>query len=180
MNKSDKIVKQNQAVLSGVKESVKTITGGDSFARLILLHTDGKNHFTVILAPIGKYPLHALNIRSFSCTTLPETPQNLAADVERGEQTATIGDLPAPVTHMELSFPDDTNGINCHAMFTANNGYWNQILQLRIVNGVWKTAEKIVRGNLDNAEGKVLVNYSDEGYPKEPDGSIKWFMLLKH
>jgi hypothetical protein len=175
----DQTMTRSDKIIAKVQESIKTITGGDSFAWLIPLSTGGKNHFTVLLAPAGKYPLHDLSIRGFGCTTYPQTPEHGMADVNRGVQNATIGDLPAFIVDTELSLPDDTDAIDCHAMFIAANGYWNQLIQLRLVNGAWKMAYKIIRGKPTSAAGKVLVEHSEDGYPKEPDGSIKWFMTLK-
>ncbi len=179
MKKSNKIVELNRATIAGVQESINTVTGGDSFAGLQPVATGNNYHLVFTLVPGGKYPLHALTVRGFARNTYPATAEHVTADMQRGEQTVTIGDLPAPIADKEFSVAPDTNAIDCHAMFVATNGYWNQMIQLRLVNGTWKRAIKIVRGSANGPAGKVLVEHGDDGYPKEPDGSIKWFMTLQ-
>jgi hypothetical protein len=179
LDRSEKIIRQNKNTLGQVNEAIKTVTGGDSFAGFLLVNTGLPTHFTVFLTSEGKYPLHDLYMRDFDCITYPSTAEHAMADRGRGDMKGVIGDLPAPIMYREFSVLDDTTGIDCHALFIASNGSWNQMTQVRLVGGVWKQAQKIVRHRTrGDPNGKVLSENVEKAYPREPDGSIKWFMTL--
>lgn len=56
---------------------------------------------------------------------------------------------------------DKEKGVNLNIFFSANNGFFTQLLRMRFINENWYTATKIIR----DKDNKVLFTNIDVGYP---------------
>jgi len=160
------------------EDSLKTVTGGDSFC-FVRFEIGNEGLYPVVLSS-GRYPLYDLSMRLWD----PEEWRNAsgisvdAAWPKAASETSQLGTLPNDdyrnATKISLPATDKTYAVE----FSARNGSWSQTVWLRRSVKGWKTAS-LVRHS--QRVGKVPVLgpkmcfYVDQDFPlQSPDEVKSW------
>lgn len=148
------------------REALYTVTGGDSFAYLGANAEPASNLVNLVLIHVGQYPLYEVHARIVD-VDVPVVRSNRPAEVQsiRLEFGTLVPRHAAAVPPLELG---NGEGRNWNVFFTARNGGWNQELRLRKVDGAWRIATRVTRGeNYD----QVLLQ-ADPAFPRDPEGHL--------
>lgn len=183
-----------RVMLNGVEDSIKTQTGGDSFAYVTLLETTPKQ-FELYVTSQGKYPLQQIY------ATMMDDERRLLAMQEYNKHPSGnwIAAINAADTIMHIQYlrPQSPNAPggdvepimpyqfnakdedNLTIAFHGFNGDWTERLHLRRFNGKWHQAlsvvgptekqaqEPFILADPDFPEGKSLAE-SDWPKPQAP------------
>lgn len=188
--------KSFQAMLTSVNDSIKTQTGGDSFAYISFtaqqaasfeMHWQnfvapkGKPYFVVSITSRGKYPLRSTHV------TMMDDERRLAAMREYNRHPSgdwihainsadTEYELPylrpqspeAPTGEVDIIglYPmPETDSKRLTVAFAAPNGYWNEVLHLGHINGVWHQCLSVMGPTVEQANRPYI--YCDtEDWPE--------------
>jgi len=180
---------QFQATMSGlnttvdrVGDSIKTQTGGDSFA-YVTFTPEPNQQFMIAITSHGKYPLHEVRV------TMMDEERRLQAMQEynkhpQGNWIAAIqtGDTYFQVPYLRPQSPEGPSGDvemlgpypfgakesnDLTIAFSSLNGYWNERLHLRKINGKWHQSLSVI-GPTTNQSLHPFIYY-DSDYP---DGKV--------
>jgi len=179
--------KRNDEIASLNREIAAYSKGEGSYCYFEPTVSSSRNGVIPALVNVGKNPLHDVRIRIIPNPHKRIPPVDNKATYEILEemmQTETridVGTL-APSNVRELAYPslilqwdlpisEDKQAYN--VFFSARNDYFTQYLRFRRLNGRWFVAYKVFR-QLGGEEGRVLKEFVQTGYPRNPDGSIDW------
>ena len=77
-----------------------------------------------------------------------------------------------------MLFRSNPESIRYNIFISARNGMFTELLRLRKVNGVWKSAMKVEKKNYSektpNAPPTLLKEQVDPDFPKDKNGQIQW------
>jgi hypothetical protein len=172
MNRSDRII-------AGVGDTIKAQTGGDSFA-YVTFTPQPNQQFLIAVASHGKYPLRQIHVtlvdderRLQAMQEFNKHPEgNWIAAIQAGDTEFQIPYLrpqspEAPGGDVEMlgSYPFGAKDINNFTVvFSSLNGYWNQRLHLRRVDGNWHQALSVVGPTAKQMLHPFI--YFDPDYPE--------------
>lgn len=89
--------------------------------------------------------------------------------VRATEKFISMGNIAANTVNMLGPFPlPSTDSKDFNVFISARNGMVTEYMRFRRVNTTWRLAIRVMRGD------SVLHEYIDPGFPKSPDGSVKW------
>lgn len=165
--------------LAGIRDSIKTQTGGDSFA-FVTFTAQPNQQFLVAITSHGRYPLRDIRV------TLMDDERRLQAMQEYnkhpdGNWIAAIqsSDTYYQVPYLRPQSPEGPSGDvellgsypfgskdakDLTVAFSSFNGYWNERLHLRRVDGRWHQALSVI-GPTVKQNLKPFI-YSDSDYPE--------------
>jgi hypothetical protein len=163
MRRSDRNFEQtmmrSDRIIAEVGESIKTETGGDSFA-FVSFFPEPNERFAVIITSHGRYPLRQINVdvsdEERRTQALQEYIKHPEGDIESAIRTANTyyqvpflrpqsPELPMGQVQMLDTYPFGTEDArNFTIAFSSFNGYWNERLHLRRINGKWYQALSVV------------------------------------
>ena len=170
---------RSDTIVSGVSNSIKTQTGGDSFA-FVTFTPEPNQQFLIAITSHGKYPLREVNV------TLMDDERRVQGMLEynkhpEGDWIKAIqsGDTrfrvpylrpqsaegPSGDVEMLGMYPfgsKDTNDLT--VAFSSFNGYWNERLHLRKVNGKWHQALSVMGPTVKQALHPFV--WFDADYPE--------------
>ena len=167
------LVIEVRAITKDRKDQYDQFTGGDDFGYVI--YKDGGG-FT--FAHQGEHVLFDVWVRFVDLKTLnaSSTWQDLfkynfhlgdfGLSQFPGTSTGTMIDSPPPFT--------DSNRQDFNIFFNARNGFWEQALRLRFVNGHWSTATKVIRRHPKSRSAETLYERIDKDYPRNSRGEVDW------
>jgi len=166
------------ATLDHVDDSIKTQTGGDSFAYLTFTPQPNQQ-FVVAITSRGRYPLREIHITLVDEERQRRAMQQFSGQSQEGFIAAvrtgdTYFQVPylrpqsreAPNGDVEMlgSYPFGANDSNDFTIvFSSTNGFWNERLHLRKINGQWHQALKVM-GPTVRQELHPFI-YTDSDFP---------------
>jgi hypothetical protein len=131
----DTTMKSVQKIIASESESLKSITGGDSFCYLMPYPISDRDAIGVLIHS-GKYPIYDLSLRIVDLHLFKQS-------VARGSALAALGmdynlgnlapHAAEPNSNIHLALTEEAPDFNL--FFSARNGFWEESLRLRRVNG---------------------------------------------
>jgi len=123
-------------------ESIKNITGGDSFCYLTITNVG-----TPIVSHVGRYQLSGVQIRIVDIirfkrlAELNQLSPRSTADVILEPGALAVGQAWIDqAIRIQFSNPDKAD---FNIFFTARNGTWDELLRMRRINGQWEQAIRV-------------------------------------
>jgi hypothetical protein len=163
-----KLAQKNEEIARLNRETANAVTGGDSVCYLLpLANLPGM----VTVVQKGRFPLYDVSVR---IVDLDDPASNVASLSAQTRNSFTLGNIPpesAQVLQSVITLVGDRKRFNI--FFSARNGFFTQELRMRLVNGEWKSAIRVVC-NLPDGKATSLFTQIMDDYPKEKDGSIDW------
>jgi hypothetical protein len=162
--KSDEIARLNREIMDSV-------TGGDSWCRLLLLPSEsvpGSGKGEVCIKYEGQYPLYDLFVTIRDMTATNRAIQAGESDyVERYEKTINVGNLGSgkysmQITQWDLPSTDEQDYV---IDFEARNGRWRQSYKFRQVNGRWAVATRVFK-TTGSGGPRVLYESVSHDFPR--------------
>ena len=153
---------KDQQIIDLSEEFAAYATGGDSF---IYLEVDGfgtPEAKTKIIHE-GKYPVRDVEMLIFDVSS--QMPQAKSGELAIFDLSEKYGERNLTVFHPSWSkefsqFPFEPNPTgDYYAYFVnidAHNGAHRQILELQLIDGVWRQAYRVQRGSSENRETRIL------------------------
>jgi hypothetical protein len=173
----NKVLQTNQLA----EQSLSDITGGESYCYLVFSN-ESPDKRTILLMAVakGQSPLRDVNARLVNQTELEEIKKSGAQmNAQTAATNISIGDMAAGSTGMalweQLKAEDEFNFL---VQFSALNGFWNERIKLRMVDGQWQQALKVSKWvvSRDGKKGHEQVLFEPKPDPKFPlvDGKVDW------
>jgi len=186
----DASMRRSDAIVAGVGSSIKTQTGGDSFAYVTFTPESANIHFAglpassgpqflVAVTSHGKYPL-----RETHCT-LMDDERRVQAMLEYnkhpdGNWVAAINSVDTPyyIHYLRPQSPEaprgdvETIGLypfgakdanDLTVVCSSSNGYWNERLHLRRINGQWHQSLSVMGPTVKQSLHPFI--YFDSDFP---------------
>ena len=166
------------ATLNRVGDSIKTQTGGDSFAYVTFVPQPNQQ-FAVAITSRGRYPLHDIQVemvdderRSRIVEEYNKHPDgDWITAVQAGDSNFQVRylrpqspDAPSGDVQMLGRYPFGTSDSNdLTLMFSSLNGHWNERLHLRKINGQWHQSLSVIGPATKQWLHPFI--YSDSDYP---------------
>lgn len=169
---------RSNLILAGVRDTIKTQTGGDSFA-FVTFTPEPNQQFLIAITSHGKYPLRDIHV------TMMDEERRLQAMQEfnkhpEGDWIKAIqgGDTYFQIPYLRPQGPEapsgdveilggypfgskDTNDLTI--AFSSLNGHWNERLHLRRIGGKWVQALSVIGPTAKSVQHPF--EYFDPGYP---------------
>ncbi len=172
-------MRRSDAIVAGVSNSIKTQTGGDSFA-YITFTPEPNQQFLIAITSRGKYPLREIQItmmdderRLQAMQEFNKHPEgNWIAAIQAGDTYFRVPYLrpqspEAPSGDVEMlgGYPFSSRDANDLTIaFSSLNGYWNERLHLRRINAKWHQALSLLGPTAKQALHPFI--YSDPDFPE--------------
>lgn len=174
INTIDALRKENIELYTKLASSslniYNNLTGGDSYCYcFFLISTYYKSKDTGnLLFKLGdnnKNPLKNVQVRLFDLNTYdkenPPNPDDLFKNLIDIKSIETDGAVQIP-TKFHL---DKQKGVNLNIFYSANNGFFTQLLRMRFINNEWTSAIMVMR-NEQTIFKKIDENYPEKNYSK--------------
>jgi hypothetical protein len=159
------LVIEVQAIKKDRKEQFGVLTGGDDFGFMVYKN-GGPSNFS--FPHQGEYTLFDVYARfvDLKKLTAGSTWQ------EDNKSSYDLGDFAKDSgTFIDPSVPfSDEQKQDFNIFFNARNGFWEQALRLRFVNGHWSTATRVIRRQTKS----TLYERIDADYPRNSSGGVDW------
>lgn len=138
-----KLREKSEEIASLSKESLNSITGGDSYCYLTYLKPCAGNIARLILVQQGKYPLFDVNIRIADISDHKVVTYD---DIRKNKFITLPSVIPGFATDVseQLMLPN-SGEMELNVFITARNGYWIQNIKLKKINGEWKERSRLVK-----------------------------------
>ena len=170
-HKSDEIAELN-------KQIAAAITGGDSFAYMVLTYLKNAENPRPVLLHQGEYPLYDLNVRIVDLALLElgrQTHQEYSiSDMRRDEVRLVIGNLAPHESRLFDPVKLDGDVLRWNLFFNGRNGFFTESLRFRRVGNEWKTAVLVTKSDPTTGETTTLLEKVDPDYPRGKDGKVVW------
>jgi hypothetical protein len=193
--------KRSDAIFRGVIDTMKTQTGGDSFAYITFTPESGDlsitttptmtilnaqsgppvpDQFLVSIASHGKYPLREVNVwmkdAEQTAQAMLEYSKRPGSDFTKAVQA---GDTNYQIRYLRPVSPESPTGDvkplglyppslsdakDLDISFSSSNGYWNERLHLRKIDGKWHQALSVMGPTTRQVHHPFI--YSDADYPE--------------
>jgi hypothetical protein len=170
---------RSDLIMAGVSDNMKTQTGGDSFAYVTFIEQPN-GMFLIVITSRGKYPLRDVHVTMVDeerrLVAMQEFNKHPEGDWIKAIQSGdTYYQVPylrpqsqeAPLGDVEMLGPypfgsKDTNDLTI--VFSSFNGYWNERLHLRRINGKWHQSLSVLGPTAK--QGLHPFIYFDPDYPE--------------
>lgn len=178
---------RSSAIMHGISDTIKTTTGGDSFAYVRFLTSTEQGQAAVVITQQGKYPLKELDFTITDDTKMKEimheankrlknmSPENghppplpdfVLQSINAIQVEFRVPYLPPDRSQIVGTIPLPENDSNDFTIgFSGGNGYWNERLHLRRINGNWVQALSVIGPTAQSV--KHPFEYADQGYPEK-------------
>lgn len=159
------------------RESISTVTGGDSFCYMDFNYQFGRP--IPVFLHSGKYPLYDVGVRitdlnKFRKMVELKQPLTLSSDIN-----LSLGELQVGKSWFSpavfIPFSDET-AQDFNIFFSARNGAWTEELRLRKVGNDWCQALRVSfmpLGATKSSDKPVFEKIAKE-FPRNEDGSVDW------
>ncbi len=160
------------------REIAGRVTGGDGYCYFEISRAPKGDDLFLVLAPHGKYPLYDVEFRLVDVQLFEQIADDIeAGDFEKlseSEIKRHIGTLPPKQARMQgrLWLPSDRDYYAYNVFMGARNGFFSQIIRLRLVNGKWKCATKVFGGGGEDAE--LIFEHAEPDFPLDAAGEPRW------
>jgi hypothetical protein len=161
----EKLLASNKTIGNLARQSIDTVTGGDSFS---YVHIQERFPYVVFIHK-GKYPLSNVAARIVPFTNLPVPPDKLmGTSVPLGELIPGASVLGPGNVRFSFS---DSGYQNFNVFFTARNGFWTQFIRWqRLPGDKWVQATKVMADN----STKTIYEEIDKEFPRNARGEVDW------
>lgn len=178
-----KIVEKSEEIARLNEKITGSITGGNSFAYVLFLSINMElNSSLLSVVQKGDYPLYDISIRivdvdKFSLFKNQEGPLDYNK-ISKAEKVLNIGNLGSG--HSTILAPwkfPNKNSVNYNIFIGARNGLITELVRMKRVNGVWKTAYKVIRQIFEKdmkVEVETLLEKIDPDFPTNIHGEVDW------
>jgi hypothetical protein len=163
------------------KQSIATVTGGDSFCYMDFMYQFGQPN--PVFIHHGRYPLYDVQVRIVDLVEMRKrVAEGRALDLNSDVQYR-INEFQAGRMWMDrsLSVPfSDEQAQDFNIFFSARNGIWTEKLRLRKVSGHWVQAVQVffspyIRSGSPSIPSKKPAYESvAKEFPRDPDGAVPW------
>jgi hypothetical protein len=166
-SKSDEIAELNRQISH-------SLTGGDSYCyiRFMLGDTDSAR---MMLLHQGKYPLYDVSLRMWDPNDYGPGSEKLSfEELTKKDLIVNLGNLsPNQATLLgKVQLPQ--TGIKDFALsFGSRNGFVEEVIKLRRINGQWVAAYR-VRSQQPDGSAVVLFEEIAKDFPLGKDGKVEW------
>jgi hypothetical protein len=174
-NLQRQLLKQGKLATSLAQEGINSTTGGDSFCYISLMSNDDNTGIPIV-HQMGKYPLRGVVAYILDVATWERRWQNSTRTITISpDRTLEIGNLSPNGMRVHNKPITFTTGDKQRFVFyfEAENGSWEEEVQLRRADASWKQAIRVIKMN-DRGEEIVLFEKADVGYPRTSAGTIDW------
>jgi hypothetical protein len=140
-------------MMSGIKETSNSATGGDSFCYMIFPQNSiaGSRAMPTFVS-VGKYPLSNIDVRivdidSFNRRTASH-PNLSLQELVANDIRLRIDELSANSSAINFAWSvplADSDKQNLRIFYSARNGFWSEDLGIRHINGKYLEALKVWR-----------------------------------
>ncbi len=175
INTIDALRKENIELYTKLASSslniYNNLTGGDSYCYcffLIPTYYKSKDTGNLIfkLGDNNKNPLKNIQVRLFDLNEYdkenPPNPDELFKNLIDIKSIETDGAVQIP-TKFHL---DKQKGVNLNIFYSANNGFFTQLLRMRFINNEWTSATIVMRNE------QTIFKKIDENYPEKNSSKI--------
>ena len=145
--------------------------GGDSFCYLMVSNPDPVTNIgRIVVQHPGEYNLYDVHARIVDLEKFDKLKGKLSfATFRQADTNISIGNLISSSAQVLNPFTlgnGDTRSFNI--FFSARNGFFNQVLRLKKIDGEWVSATKVLR------EEKVIYEEVDDEFPRTAEGNVEW------
>lgn len=169
--------KQFDATMSGIKQNIKTITGGESFCYLMI--ADNGTLPTFIHS--GNYPLTDVSVRIVDMQKwnqiIAANPHPSLQEFRSADTNVELGNLPVHTALQRGAIQlVGKSQSSFNIFYSARNGFWTQELRLQLVEGKWLTATRVTRTEIGTNKKipEKLFERIDKGFPRNSKGEVDW------
>jgi hypothetical protein len=169
---------KNDETITSVQETLKMVTGGNSFAYLDF-HFHATNTVSPFVISDGKYPLYDVSVRVVDMDEWSKETKDKRMtmdDMFKFTKVLDVGNLNPSMSvirnDVRWNLPEDVDRKIFSVTVNARNGWFEQIYNLRKVNGTWRRAYRVVEMLPEN--GRELRTWAEEGFPRNASGEIDW------
>lgn len=168
---------KNDQIIELQQQSAGAITGGNSFAEMVLQVPDVTTGAVALpmFAHHGKFPLYDVAVRivdvgehrrlTAAKNFVAATTALLGTEVSVGSLTPGFARGPM----VTLQHPSGRD-FSYNVFFVARNGAWIQQLRMKWIGNGWSVATRIS----GLSEGKELYRNVTPGYPLGPNNEVEW------
>ena len=184
-------MKRSDRIVSGIGDAMRMQTGGDSFAYIMFtvepayvtfegFSNPSGPYFLITVTSHGKYPLREVHATIIDRERLAQALKEHAQHPEGDFLKATrAGDTPFQMPYLRPQSPEapsgDVKALGTYPIpledakdltiaFSSLNGYWNEKLHLRRINGRWVQALSVVGPTAKQAIKPFI--YYDSDWPE--------------
>jgi flagellar biosynthesis GTPase FlhF len=175
--KSDEVAELN-------KTTAASVTGGDSYCYVQFINSlNGLVNGRMMVIHQGKFPLYDVQIRIVDLdkfNAMSKRGEITIETVMQSEGILNIGNMSPNLAQMREvpPFSPTAEELNYNIFISARNGSFTELLRLKKINGVWKSALKVERGNFSDANPNslptLLFEQIDAGFPLDKNGRVVW------
>lgn len=176
-NFNSELRQKNDKIIELQQQSAGAITGGDSFAEMVIQVPDIATGALALpmFAHHGKFPLQDVTARivdvgEYQRLKAAENP--VAAAMALRGVDVNVGSLTpgfARGTAVTLQHPSGRD-FNYYVFFVARNGAWTQQLRMKWIGNGWGVATRIT----GLSKGEELYRNVTTNYPLGPNGDVEW------
>jgi len=166
--KSDKIAELSEKNSKLAEDAIKSVTGGDSYCELVFSTPSSSKAREddvqkLMILHSGEHPLYDVNLRIVDVDKLSTTNKDATLDsfLEALKSAETIKYLGNIAPHSASDFGQlimpNSGKLDLNLFFSARNGFFNQLIRMRKINGAWLSASKTYRNQPEiSADGKTI------------------------
>jgi hypothetical protein len=160
------------------KESIATVTGGDSYSYMDFIYQLGAPPRPIFIH-CGKYPLYNVSIRVVDLNALRTRVElHQPLDAVLGI-TLNIDELQVGTGWFSSGFTipfSDDRAQDFNVFFSARNGTWTEELRLRKVDNNWVKALRVWLApiGLSKPSAKPVFEEVAKEFPRNLDGQVDW------
>lgn len=178
-----KNMERSNRMLSGIVDTIKTETGGDSFAFITFTPQESARAFTVSVYNHGDYALREVNVTLMD----PDRSRKAMAEALKTphDKDKWMWAFNAGDTHFHIPYllPHDVQTLGTYpfsenetqgfmVVFAAFNGRWIEYFRVRRINGKWVEAIRVI-GPTEKQSKKPFEQF-DKEYPRNDPNTFDW------
>jgi hypothetical protein len=176
-NFNSELRQKNDQIIELQQQSAGAITGGDSFAEMVLEVPDVTTGAVAMptFAHHGKFPLYDVTARIVDLgeyRRLEAAKNFLAATTALQGTEVSVGSLTPGFSRGPMAALQHPSGrdFSYNVFFVARNGAWIQQLRMKWIGNGWSEATRIS----GLSEGKELYQKVTPGYQLGPNSEVEW------
>jgi hypothetical protein len=160
------LVIEVRAIKQDRKEQYDQFSGGDDFG--FMVYKDALHTFSFVHQ--GEHVLfdvwaRFVDLNKFSATTSWEEANKYNYHLgDFAQNSGTMIEPPVPFS--------DNKKQDFNIFFNARNGFWEQGLRLRFINGHWSVATRVSRRHAKGSD--LLYEQIDPDFPRNASGGVDW------
>lgn len=152
--RSDEIAELN-------KKIAQSITGGDSYC-YVSFALGANDSPLMTLVHEGDFPLYDVSIRIWEPANYQNIPAGSFEEVMKKDINLNIGNISPKMARLMGRFElQGRTEVELAVQIGARNGFINQTIVLRKIDGTWKGSNKVRRANHDGTETPLLDRVDD-------------------